>query len=177
MPLDDKAKEKVRKAVNKFLETRDKFKAQRRTAVGEINTAEKAALGAIFAQVGKLDITKESFKQAVTFEQHIRDARGVPEKVAGEGDMELAGGFANVILATGTAFEPVLDDKGREEQESAVYKAEADAELHGEPGDGDEPGTDEKSEGEEGGKVESLSKRRARKTEEEQKVGAEALAG
>jgi hypothetical protein len=132
MPMDDKAKEKVRKAVNKFLETRDKFRAQRRSAVGEINTAEKAALGAIFAQVAKLDVTKEAFKQAVTFEQHIRDARGVPEKVTAEGDMELSGGFANVILATGTAFEPVLSEKDREAQESAVYKAEADAELHGE---------------------------------------------
>jgi hypothetical protein len=144
MPLDDKAKEKVRKAVSKYLETRDKFKAQRRSAVGEINTAEKAALGAIVAQVAKLDITKESFKQAVTFEQHIRDARGVPEKVTAEGDMELAGGFANVILATGTGFEPVLSEKDREEQEGAVYKAEADAELHGdgEEGGGEEPPDD-----------------------------------
>lgn len=159
MPLNEKEQEKVRKAVGKYLDARDSFRAKRRQVAGEVNEEEKAALGAIEAQVAKLNITKDAFRKAITMEQHIRDARGVPGKVADEGDLDLAGGFASVLLATGSAFEPVLGEDGRAMQERAVYAAEADDELHPDKDEGGEGGGDDK--------VESLAGRRKKKTEEE----------
>lgn len=172
MALDEKQKDKVRKAVTKFLDTRDSFKAKRRKAVGEINEEEKTALNAIRSQVAKLDITKEAFNLAIVFEQHVRDARGVPEKAREENDLELAGGFANVLLATGTAFEPVLGEDGKAAQEAAVVAADEAAkepEASGEEGEGGGESED--------GKVESIAKRRARKTAEEQEQAAQAGVG
>ena len=128
---DDKAKQKIIKAVEDYLDAEDEFAAEKLKATGQINTRKGQVLAKILTTISKLEITKEGFLAACRQERHVRSAKSVFAKIDDGEDLGLVGGYSRVALATGTMFDALYSDQEKGRMEGLAEESMADEDDEG----------------------------------------------
>lgn len=124
---DAKTRDSLNKAVQTYLDTEDEYKAKKLKANAEINKERDEALAKVLSRVGKLDIMREAFLAAKDVARGRRRTLAIfPDQVEAKDDLDLAGGFARVILASDDMFEPLYDADLKAHLEVLVEELESE---------------------------------------------------